>query len=109
MSVVVCIVQGTKAADDDDFQDFQEAPRGGDDSFTDFQGETGSSFPATTAPQNRYNQHSVFKQGTSTGGPQPNVYTYCDSVSTFCWLKLDWMPGQLSVKWCLVVISFHDP
>uniref|UniRef100_A0A8C1V552 Synergin, gamma n=1 Tax=Cyprinus carpio TaxID=7962 RepID=A0A8C1V552_CYPCA len=35
-------VQATKA-DDDDFQDFQEAPKAGagDDSFTDFQGETG--------------------------------------------------------------------
>ncbi|XP_062408101.1 synergin gamma isoform X4 [Sardina pilchardus] len=46
-------VQGTKAADDDDFQDFQEAPKagGGDDSFADFQSESGSSFPAAAAPQ----------------------------------------------------------
>uniref|UniRef100_A0A673KJI1 Synergin gamma-like n=1 Tax=Sinocyclocheilus rhinocerous TaxID=307959 RepID=A0A673KJI1_9TELE len=37
-------------ADDDDFQDFQEAPKAGagDDSFTDFQGETGV-FPSMTS------------------------------------------------------------
>ncbi|XP_073673891.1 synergin gamma isoform X4 [Garra rufa] len=42
-------VQATKA-DDDDFQDFQEAPKAGtgDDSFTDFQGETGGAFPSMT-------------------------------------------------------------
>ncbi|XP_016393433.1 synergin gamma-like isoform X4 [Sinocyclocheilus rhinocerous] len=42
-------VQTTKA-DDDDFQDFQEAPKAGagDDSFTDFQGETGGAFPSMT-------------------------------------------------------------
>ncbi|KAK7156223.1 hypothetical protein R3I94_006339 [Phoxinus phoxinus] len=40
-------VQATKP-DDDDFQDFQEAPKAGagDDSFTDFQGETGGAFPS---------------------------------------------------------------
>uniref|UniRef100_A0A8C2JQN4 Synergin, gamma n=1 Tax=Cyprinus carpio TaxID=7962 RepID=A0A8C2JQN4_CYPCA len=38
-------------ADDDDFQDFQEAPKAGagDDSFTDFQGETGGAFPSMTS------------------------------------------------------------
>uniref|UniRef100_A0A672LTW5 Synergin gamma-like n=1 Tax=Sinocyclocheilus grahami TaxID=75366 RepID=A0A672LTW5_SINGR len=38
-------------ADDDDFQDFQEAPKAGagDDSFTDFQGETGGVFPSMTS------------------------------------------------------------
>ncbi|XP_073779573.1 synergin gamma isoform X10 [Danio rerio] len=43
-------VQATKA-DDDDFQDFQEAPKAGvgDDSFTDFQGETGGTFPSMTS------------------------------------------------------------
>ncbi|KAF4085879.1 hypothetical protein AMELA_G00100040 [Ameiurus melas] len=43
-------VQGTKV-DDDDFQDFQEAPKAGDDSFTDFQGETGGAFPTVTTSQ----------------------------------------------------------
>lgn len=44
-------------ADDDDFQDFQEAPKAGvgDDSFTDFQGETGGAFPSMTpSSQSRY-------------------------------------------------------
>uniref|UniRef100_A0A8C9XLQ6 Synergin gamma n=1 Tax=Sander lucioperca TaxID=283035 RepID=A0A8C9XLQ6_SANLU len=43
--------QGSKA-DDDDFQDFQEAPKAGagDQAFTEFQGESGGSFPATIAP-----------------------------------------------------------
>uniref|UniRef100_A0A9J7YI20 Synergin, gamma n=1 Tax=Cyprinus carpio carpio TaxID=630221 RepID=A0A9J7YI20_CYPCA len=42
-------VQATKT-DDDDFQDFQEAPKAGagEDSFTDFQGETGGGFPSMT-------------------------------------------------------------
>lgn len=48
--------QGTKA-DDDDFQDFQEAPKpgAGDQAFTEFKGESGGSFPTTIAPthQNR--------------------------------------------------------
>nr|XP_055052096.1 synergin gamma isoform X7 [Misgurnus anguillicaudatus] len=38
----------TAKADDDDFQDFQEAPKAGtgDDSFADFQGETAGAFPS---------------------------------------------------------------
>lgn len=51
------LTQATKA-DDDDFQDFQEAPKpgAGDQAFTEFQGESGGSFPTTIAPQhqNRY-------------------------------------------------------
>ncbi|XP_060799684.1 synergin gamma isoform X7 [Neoarius graeffei] len=43
-------VQGSKV-EEDDFQDFQEAPKAGDDSFTDFQGETGGTFPAVTSSQ----------------------------------------------------------
>ncbi|XP_066518578.1 synergin gamma isoform X3 [Hoplias malabaricus] len=45
-------VQGAKA-DDDDFQDFQEAPKAGgrDDSFTDFQGETVGTFPSASSSQ----------------------------------------------------------
>uniref|UniRef100_A0A8C7QCC0 Synergin, gamma n=1 Tax=Oncorhynchus mykiss TaxID=8022 RepID=A0A8C7QCC0_ONCMY len=47
-------------ADDDDFQDFQEAPRagGGDQSFTEFQGESGQTFPTNTPSlhQNRYGE-----------------------------------------------------
>ncbi|XP_072546735.1 synergin gamma isoform X2 [Salminus brasiliensis] len=45
-------IQGAKT-DDDDFQDFQEAPKagGGDDSFTDFQGETVGTFPGASSSQ----------------------------------------------------------
>lgn len=47
-------------ADDDDFQEFQEAPktRVGDPTFTEFQGESAGSFPTTIAPshQNRYGE-----------------------------------------------------
>ncbi|XP_062872519.1 synergin gamma isoform X2 [Trichomycterus rosablanca] len=43
-------VQGTKV-DDDDFQDFQEAPKTGDDSFTDFQGDTGGTFSSVPTSQ----------------------------------------------------------
>ncbi|TSQ46647.1 Synergin gamma [Bagarius yarrelli] len=43
-------VQGTKV-EDDDFQDFQEAPKAGDDSFADFQAEMGGTFPTVTTSQ----------------------------------------------------------
>ncbi|XP_028855450.1 synergin gamma isoform X3 [Denticeps clupeoides] len=45
-------VQATKT-DDDDFQDFQEAPKAGgtDDSFADFQAESGGNFPNLAAPR----------------------------------------------------------
>ncbi|XP_061073417.1 synergin gamma-like [Conger conger] len=53
-SFVTCFppLQGTKP-DDDDFQDFQEAPKAGasEDPFTDFQAEPGSTFPSTGHPQ----------------------------------------------------------
>ncbi|XP_075892529.1 synergin gamma isoform X4 [Nelusetta ayraudi] len=45
--------QATKA-DDDDFQDFQEAPKAGaDQAFTEFQGDSGPSFSTTVAPQHQ--------------------------------------------------------
>lgn len=48
------MTQATKS-EDDDFQDFQEAPKtgGGDQAFSDFQGESGGSFPTTIAPQHQ--------------------------------------------------------
>ena len=53
--------QATKA-DDDDFQDFQEAPKAGagDQAFTEFQGDSGGSFPTTIAPQHQ-NRYSTVK------------------------------------------------
>ncbi|XP_077396833.1 synergin gamma isoform X11 [Festucalex cinctus] len=46
--------QGTKA-EDDEFQDFQEAPKAGtgDQAFSDFQGESSSKFPASAAAQHQ--------------------------------------------------------
>ncbi|XP_041850141.1 synergin gamma isoform X14 [Melanotaenia boesemani] len=46
--------QATKA-DDDDFQDFQEAPKvaAGDQAFSDFQGESGGSYPSNSAHQHQ--------------------------------------------------------
>ncbi|XP_077421611.1 synergin gamma isoform X3 [Vanacampus margaritifer] len=46
--------QGTKV-EDDDFQDFQEAPKAGtgDQAFTDFQGESSAKFPASAAAQHQ--------------------------------------------------------
>ncbi|XP_037124048.1 synergin gamma isoform X7 [Syngnathus acus] len=46
--------QGTKV-EDDDFQDFQEAPKAGtgDQAFADFQGESSAKFPASTATQHQ--------------------------------------------------------
>uniref|UniRef100_A0AAQ6IC59 EH domain-containing protein n=1 Tax=Anabas testudineus TaxID=64144 RepID=A0AAQ6IC59_ANATE len=50
-------------SDDDDFQDFQEAPKAGagDQAFTEFQGESGGSFPTTIAPQhqNSFSEYQV--------------------------------------------------
>lgn len=51
------ISQVTKA-DDDDFQEFQEAPKSGlgEQAFAEFQGESAAAFPTTIAPphQNWY-------------------------------------------------------
>lgn len=61
---MVVLSQATKA-DDDDFQDFQEAPKAGagDPTFTEFQGDSAGSFPTTIAPQhqNRYSAYSALK------------------------------------------------
>uniref|UniRef100_A0A8D3CD22 Synergin, gamma n=1 Tax=Scophthalmus maximus TaxID=52904 RepID=A0A8D3CD22_SCOMX len=60
------LMQATKV-DDDDFQDFQEAPKAGakDPPFTEFQGESGGSFPTTTAQQhqNRYSNCCLWFTG----------------------------------------------
>ncbi|MGH0186415.1 UNVERIFIED_CONTAM: hypothetical protein FKN15_021831 [Acipenser sinensis] len=58
--------------DDDDFQDFQEAPKAGsaDDSFTDFQGESSGAFPiaACTEPQNRLILEVINKANDTLNG-----------------------------------------
>ncbi|KAJ7995583.1 hypothetical protein DPEC_G00246090 [Dallia pectoralis] len=69
-------VQGTKA-DDDDFQDFQEAPKagGGDQSFTDFQGESGgSNFPTTTPSQQKNSVSSLLTPVTGSSSSYSDKY-----------------------------------
>ncbi|XP_016092248.1 synergin gamma-like isoform X1 [Sinocyclocheilus grahami] len=96
-------VQTTKA-DDDDFQDFQEAPKAGagDDSFTDFQGETGGAFPNMTpssqsgvpamltpvsgsSSSSSSDKYAVFKQLSveQPAEPTPPVSDSCDKYSVF--------------------------
>uniref|UniRef100_A0AAQ4P363 Synergin, gamma n=1 Tax=Gasterosteus aculeatus aculeatus TaxID=481459 RepID=A0AAQ4P363_GASAC len=67
--------QGPKA-DDDDFQDFQEAPKpgGGDQSFTEFQGESAGSFPTTLAPH-------VFRQLEQPADKKPVGEGFADFKS----------------------------
>lgn len=72
MHLFVGLLQGTKV-DDDDFQDFQEAPKAGDDSFTDFQGETGGTFPSVTSSQSRLNTDCLFSIVRDNGPQQVSI------------------------------------
>ncbi|XP_057206304.1 synergin gamma isoform X6 [Triplophysa rosa] len=65
-------VQAAKA-DDDDFQDFQEAPKAGtgDDSFADFRGETGGAFPSV-ASSSSSSQSGVPAMLTPVSGSSSN-------------------------------------
>ncbi|XP_071352129.1 synergin gamma isoform X3 [Trachinotus anak] len=79
--------QGTKA-DDDDFQDFQEAPKAGagDQAFTEFQGESGGSFPTTIASQH---QNSVPAMLTPVSGSSSASVTSSDKYAVFKQLSVD--------------------
>ncbi|XP_049431657.1 synergin gamma isoform X8 [Epinephelus fuscoguttatus] len=79
--------QGTKA-DDDDFQDFQEAPKAGagDQAFTEFQGESGGSFPTTIAPQH---QNSAPAMLTPVSGSSSVSVTSSDKYAVFKQLSVD--------------------
>ncbi|XP_039986307.1 synergin gamma isoform X9 [Xiphias gladius] len=79
--------QGTKA-DDDDFQDFQEAPKAGagDQAFTEFQGESGGSFPTTITPQH---QNSVPAMLTPVSGSSTASVTSSDKYAVFKQLSVD--------------------
>uniref|UniRef100_A0A4W6DLC1 Synergin gamma n=1 Tax=Lates calcarifer TaxID=8187 RepID=A0A4W6DLC1_LATCA len=79
--------QGTKA-DDDDFQDFQEAPKAGsgDQAFTEFQGESGGSFPTTIAPQH---QNSTSAMLTPVSGSSSASVTSSDKYAVFKQLSVD--------------------
>ncbi|XP_007248685.3 synergin gamma isoform X7 [Astyanax mexicanus] len=95
-------IQGAKT-DDDDFQDFQEAPKagGGDDSFTDFQGETVGTFPVGSSSQSSIpamltpvsgsssssssDKYAVFKHLSvdQPSEPTPAVSDFGDKYSVF--------------------------
>ncbi|XP_074496033.1 synergin gamma isoform X4 [Sebastes fasciatus] len=79
--------QGTKA-DDDDFQDFQEAPKAGagDQAFTEFQGESGGSFPTTIASQH---QNSAPAMLTPVSGSSSASVTSSDKYAVFKQLSVD--------------------
>ncbi|XP_051254736.1 synergin gamma isoform X9 [Dicentrarchus labrax] len=79
--------QATKA-DDDDFQDFQEAPKPGvgDQAFTEFQGESGGSFPTTIAPQH---QNSAPAMLTPVSGSSSASVTSSDKYAVFKQLSVD--------------------
>ncbi|XP_033487612.1 synergin gamma isoform X6 [Epinephelus lanceolatus] len=79
--------QGTKA-DDDDFQDFQEAPKAGagDQAFTEFQGESGGSFPTTIAPQH---QNSAPAMLTPVSGSSSVSVMSSDKYAVFKQLSVD--------------------
>ncbi|KAE8295179.1 Synergin gamma AP1 subunit gamma-binding protein 1 Gamma-synergin [Larimichthys crocea] len=79
--------QATKA-DDDDFQDFQEAPKpgAGDQAFTEFQGESGGSFPTTIAPQH---QNSAPAMLTPVSGSSSASVTSSDKYAVFKQLSVD--------------------
>ncbi|CAI5693270.1 unnamed protein product [Oreochromis niloticus] len=80
------VSQGTKA-DDDDFQDFQEAPKaGGDQAFSDFQGESGGSFPTTIVPQH---QNSTPALLTPVSGSSSASVTSSDKYAVFKQLSVD--------------------
>ncbi|KAM4743256.1 synergin gamma isoform 2-T2 [Anableps anableps] len=77
--------QGTKA-EDDDFQDFQGAPKAGaaDQDFSDFQGESGGSFPTAAAHQH---QNSTPSMLTPVSGS--SSVTSSDKYAVFKQLSVD--------------------
>ncbi|XP_047449600.1 synergin gamma isoform X11 [Mugil cephalus] len=78
----------TAKADDDDFQDFQEAPKpgAGDQAFADFQGESGGSFPTAIAPQH---QNSTPAMLTPVSGSSSASVTSSDKYAVFKQLSVD--------------------
>uniref|UniRef100_A0A1A8KQ69 Synergin, gamma n=1 Tax=Nothobranchius kuhntae TaxID=321403 RepID=A0A1A8KQ69_NOTKU len=73
--------------DDDEFQDFQEAPKAGvDQAFANFQGESGGSFPNTIAPQL---QNSTPSMLTPVSGSSSSSVTSTDKYAVFKQLSED--------------------
>ncbi|XP_031729326.1 synergin gamma isoform X4 [Anarrhichthys ocellatus] len=79
--------QGPKA-DDDDFQDFQEAPKAGagDQSFTEFQGDSGGGFPTTLPSQH---QKSASAMLTPVSGSSSASVTASDKYAVFKQLSVE--------------------
>ncbi|XP_027900686.1 synergin gamma isoform X4 [Xiphophorus couchianus] len=84
--------QGSKA-DDDDFQDFQGAPKAGagDQAFADFQGESGGSFPTAAAAPAATHQHpnSTAAMLTPVSGSSSSSGTSSDKYAVFKQLSAD--------------------
>ncbi|XP_074535010.1 synergin gamma isoform X7 [Halichoeres trimaculatus] len=74
--------------DDDDFQDFQEAPKAGvgDPTFTEFKGDSGANFPTTIAPQH---QNSAPTMLTPVSGSSSASVTSSDKYAVFKQLSVD--------------------
>ncbi|XP_034556554.1 synergin gamma isoform X16 [Notolabrus celidotus] len=74
--------------DDDDFQDFQEAPKagGGDPAFNEFKGDSGANFPATIAPQH---QNSAPAMLTPVSGSSSASVSASDKYAVFKQLSVD--------------------
>uniref|UniRef100_A0A7N6B4Y4 EH domain-containing protein n=1 Tax=Anabas testudineus TaxID=64144 RepID=A0A7N6B4Y4_ANATE len=97
--------QATKA-DDDDFQDFQEAPKAGagDQAFTEFQGESGGSFPTTIAPQH---QNSTPAMLTPVSGSSSASITSSDKYAVFKQLSVD-QPADINYSLWFIGEGFAD-
>uniref|UniRef100_A0A8C7ZD13 Synergin, gamma n=1 Tax=Oryzias sinensis TaxID=183150 RepID=A0A8C7ZD13_9TELE len=80
-------VTATKS-EDDEFQDFQEAPKAGtgDSTFSDFQGESGGSFPKTAVLQH---QNSTPAMLTPVSGSASSSVTSSDKYAVFKQLSVD--------------------
>ncbi|XP_031646696.1 synergin gamma isoform X8 [Oncorhynchus kisutch] len=74
-------VQGK--ADDDDFQDFQEAPRagGGDQPFTEFQGESGETFPTTTSSLHQNSAPAILTPVSGSSSSSSDKYAVFKQLS----------------------------
>ncbi|CAJ1065177.1 synergin gamma isoform X14 [Xyrichtys novacula] len=74
--------------DDDDFQDFQEAPKAGagDLAFTEFKGDSGSNFSTTIAPQH---QNSAPAMLTPVSGSSSASVSSSDKYAVFKQLSVD--------------------
>ncbi|XP_043974921.1 synergin gamma isoform X3 [Gambusia affinis] len=84
--------QGSKT-DDDDFQDFQGAPRAGagDQAFADFKGESGGSFPTAAAAPAAAHQHpnSTAAMLTPVSGSSSSSGKSSDKYAVFKQLSVD--------------------